>query len=318
MIIVRQQQRQNQSLSYIDPVANQVMDQVDQTGQQADSYPMQPERGRNGLLSVALLSLPLSMMLGLAGCQTTTVQVDGIKRDPLVADPIRAAQTRVAMAAELLKQGKLDQAQQAAERALEAEPNFPEANNIMALILQTEGSPRNLAKAEVYFRQALAQRRDFPQARNNYGVFLFQQQRYAEAMSQLEIAATTLGYDNRGAALENLGQVALRLGQTERATQAFTQALRVNANSVLARQGMADILLRRNQVTQAAALYAELEALQATGTPDALWLGIKLARAQLNTRRQNELISRLREQFPNSAEYQRYQQLASRPGVPWD
>lgn len=266
-------------------------------------------------------SLTMSLLGGLlAACQTNVTQrVDGIRRDKLVADPERAAKARIALAAEFLRQGNLDQAQQSAEKALEAEPRSAEAHNIMALIFQTEGSARNLAQAEAYFKRALALGRDSPQINNNYGAFLYQQGRYQEAYSYLNRAATTLGYDNRAGALENQGMTLIKLGQPDQAEQSFQQALRIEPALLLARQGMAEILLRRNDVAGASRLYADIEnAGVADNAPDRLWLGIKLARAQRNVTRQNELVDRLRTRFPVSAEYQKYLKLQATPGAIWD
>jgi type IV pilus assembly protein PilF len=68
------------------------------------------------------------------------------------------------------------------------------------------------------------------QARNNYGTYLYQ---IGVIMTRLSNSScrSTLGYDQRGMALENLGLNYLKLGDVANAEKAFKQALQVNRNS---------------------------------------------------------------------------------------
>ena len=85
-------------------------------------------------------------------------------------DPVAAARARVAIAAEYIQKGQPELALQHLQRALEQDPKSAEAYNIMGVLLEQDD---NLSKAEQHYQKALSLNRDYPQARNNYGVLLF-------------------------------------------------------------------------------------------------------------------------------------------------
>ena len=58
---------------------------------------------------------------------------------------------------------------------------------------------------------------DNAQARNNYGTYLYQLQRYNDAIEQFTRAGATLGYEQRYQSLENLGRIYLKLGDVANA-----------------------------------------------------------------------------------------------------
>ncbi len=60
----------------------------------------------------------------------------------------------------------------------------------------------------------------------DYGTYLYQIGRYNHAIDQLQVAGSTLGYDERYRALENLGRAYLQVGRVAEAEAAFKQAYR--------------------------------------------------------------------------------------------
>ncbi|GAC1374531.1 MAG: type IV pilus biogenesis/stability protein PilW [Aquirhabdus sp.] len=263
-----------------------------------------------GGLSAALLS----------GCETTvSTPVSMMKTGQSPANPETAALARVGIAAQYIRSGDLDAAKRSLDSALEAAPRLPEANNMMGVLLQREGSESNQIKAEEYFKRAIAEKEDFAQAHNNYGVFLSSRKRYAEAYMQFEIAGSLLGYADRSAALENLGKTALVLGKQAAAQQAFTQALQANKDSTIARFELAEIFLKQNRIQIARTLYDEY--LQLTGSqeqsPQSLWLGMRIAKEMQDTGRLQSLAERLQLVYPNSDEYLHYRELV-KTGAAWN
>ncbi|MGR5716261.1 tetratricopeptide repeat protein, partial [Escherichia coli] len=86
---------------------------------------------------------------------------------------------------------------------------------------------------EHYFKRAISSEPDNAQARNNYGTYLYQMERYNDAIEQFRIAGATLGYDQRYQALENLGRIYLKLGDIASAEKTFKQALLANRDSYI-------------------------------------------------------------------------------------
>ncbi|WP_228254788.1 type IV pilus biogenesis/stability protein PilW [Aquirhabdus parva] len=268
-----------------------------------------------GVVSALLLSIAV-----LTGCQSTVSEPGSMmKAAQSPPNPEAAARARTAMAAEYIKSGDLDAAQRSLAIALKTEPRLPEANNMMGVLLQQEGSEPNQIKAEEYFKKAIALKDDFAQARNNYGVFLSSRKRYAEAYTQFELAGSQLGYTERYAALENLGLTAEVLGKPAEAQQAFTQALQANRNSLVARFELAQIFLGQNRVQAARSLYDEYLQLLG-GQPQSarsLWLGMRIAHQTQDMGRLQSLAERLQLSYPNSPEYQHYNELL-KTGAAWD
>lgn len=252
------------------------------------------------------------MLLG--GCQTVTTVPNGT-----VKDPEQAARTRTAIAAEYIKKGDLDAAKRHLEQALTADPRSAEANNMMGILLQQEGSPINVKRAEDYYKRAISLKEDFAQAHNNYGVYLSSNKRYAEAIKQFEMAGATLGYDGRAAALENLGRTALMMNNSVRAQSAFEQATNADRNLAVSHFELAQLYLDQGKVSMAAARYNQYLKLVG-GQPKAaraLWVGMRLARLQQNGERLQELADQLQRVYPDSDEYKRYLMIRQTPGAAW-
>lgn len=255
---------------------------------------------------------PLLGLLALSGCQSQPAS--GLNRDPM-----EAARTRTAIAAEYIKRGELDAAQRHLEQALQADPRSTEALIMMGVLLQSEGSTINLQKADAYFRKAIALDSKNAQAHNNYGVYLFQMSRHAEAERQFAQAAATLGYEGRAGALENLGRVQRQLGQAEQAEQSFRQALGVDNGLLVSRFELADLLFAQGRLSEASRVYEDY--LRQLGNQPqvarSLWLGMKIARLQQDASRLQAYAEQLRQRYADSEEYRAYQQALQHPGQPW-
>ncbi len=235
----------------------------------------------------------------------------------IVKDPAQAAHARTAIAAEYIRKGELDAAKRSLEAALESDSRSVEAYIMMGVLLQTEGSEVNLRKAESYFKKAISLKPDDAQAHNNYGVYLAFLKRYPEAIGHFSIAGSTLGYEGRANALENLGRTLLLVKDVPRATTAFEQALNANRDLIVPRFELADIFLKQGRAAQADALYQDY--ITMIGQPDAasLWLGMRIAHALHQEERVTQYADQLQQHFPNSDEFSRYTQLKQAPGTPW-
>lgn len=252
-------------------------------------------------------------MLGLTGCQTPQNNQLGPK------DPEKAIKVRTQLAAEYIRNGDLDSAKRALDHALENDSRDPIANMMMGVLLQQEGSAISLEKADSYFKRAVSSDSKNAQIRNNYGTYLYQMKRYEDAANQFSIAGTTLGYDQRARALENLGRIHLLLNDVDAAEQAFKQALQANRGSVVSMLELSEIFYLRQQndtASQAYEQYVRSVGQQKQGARG-LWIGIRIARAKGDQLGRQVLVNQLRALFPESAEYQRYLQLQYNTEAVW-
>ncbi len=250
-------------------------------------------------------------VLGLQGCQST----GGLNPK----DPVKAVEVRTQLAAEHIRNGDLDAAKRALDQALEVNSRDSMANMMMGVLLQQEGSKINLEKADAYFKRAISSDSKNAQARNNYGTYLYQMQRYNDAIAQLSIAGSTLGYDQRGRSLENLGRIYLRVGNVAEAEKSFKQALQADREAYIAMLELAEIYYLRQQTADATALYEQYVRIagQKNQGARALWVGIRLARANGDTMGMQVLINQMRALFPDSEEYKRYLQLQYSTEAVW-
>ena len=234
-------------------------------------------------------------------------------------DPEKAVKVRTQLAAEYIKSGDLDSAKRTLDQALEMNSRDSAANMMMGILLQQEGSKVSMDKADAYFKRAISADPQNAQARNNYGTYLYQIERYNDAIEQLNIAGTTLGYDQRYKALENVGRIYLKLGDMSNAEKSFKQALQVNRDSYISMLELSEIFYLKQQTAAATQLYEQF--VRGVGQKNqgarALWIGIRNARANSDTMGMQALVNQLRALFPESPEYQRYLQLQYSTEAVW-
>ena len=247
----------------------------------------------------------------ITACQTPTTMVK--------KDPEKAVKVRTQLAAEYIKSGDLDSAKRTLDQALEMNSRDSAANMMMGILLQQEGSKVSMDKADAYFKRAISADPKNAQARNNYGTYLYQIERYNDAIEQLKVAGTTLGYDQRYKAFENVGRIYLKLGDMPNAEKSFKQALQVNRDSYISMLELSEIFYLKQQTAAATQLYEQF--VRGVGQKNqgarALWIGIRNARANSDTMGMQALVNQLRALFPESPEYQRYLQLQYSTEAVW-
>lgn len=245
---------------------------------------------------------------------TTTYQVG----DGRANERGRVAEVRTQLAAQYIRERKLDEAKRQLETALQSDSRYAPAYDMMGVLLQTEGSPANLARADEYFRRALSLDGNSMQARNNYGVYLAQMNKHREAIAQFEVAGAALGYEGRSRALENLGMSYVKLGQNAKAKEAFIKAIEANYDSAISRVELINIFLAEGNSLQAKQLYDELNVM-ANGRilpAEVMMQGIKIAILQDNKTQQQQLSQRLLSIHPLSDEAKRLKAWLANPRTP--
>lgn len=259
-------------------------------------------------------TVPVNDLLNTSGYQTSTQPSNNRN-----VDKQEIARARTALAAQYIRKNELDMAQRQLEKALAANSRYAPAYDMMGVLLQQEGSRLNLEKADSYFKKAIELDASFDQARNNYGVYLSQMQRYNDAIVHLEFAGAALGYDGRVSALENLGRTYLQLNDRPSATKAFLRALDGNSSSLVAHIELVDLLLEQQRITQAQRLYDEtLLLVRGQGiSPRLLMQGIKLAAAQNDIDMRQQLAQQLLSAYPLSAEAKQLKTWLNNPEAPW-
>lgn len=234
----------------------------------------------------------------LGGCVTTGHQ-----------DPLKTAEGREAardayikLGIGYLQKGNTEQAKVPLKQALDLDASSADAHAALALVFQTEMEPR---LADVHYRKALSARND-ARILNNYGSFLFEQQRYQDAYARFEQAAADHLYPERSRVYENLGLTSLKLGQREQALAHFEKSLRLNRNQPRVLLEMAQLSFEERHYVPARGYHERYLALKGPQDARSLLLGIRLAKIFEDRDRASNYAMQLRRLYPGSAEYRQF------------
>lgn len=240
------------------------------------------------------LVLALAGLTLLAGCVTTTT-------GPRPAAPQVQLQAHLDLARGYLEQRSWSRAREPLERALAIDPRSAEAHALMGVMYQGQKEP---ALAEEAYRRALRHDPRHPMALNNYATFLYARGRYQEAAERLRTLVQNPDYRDRPRAYESLGLTELRLGNRERAREAFRRAL--SFNEVLPRSSLelAQMAFTDGDY-RVAGEYYDMFRSRARQTPDSLCLGIRLATHSGNEDQAASYAIALRNLYPDSEEARR-------------
>lgn len=243
--------------------------------------------------------LTILSALFVSGCVTTTT---GPNR---TADKEKSLNSYIALGMAYLQRDDRDSSRRNFEKALDIDTKSHQAHNGMGLLFQLTGEPD---LAEKSFRRALSEKSDFTQARVNYGVFLYSQDRFKEAFNNFEIAAQDLSYDRRALALAYVGQSALKAGNTQRARSAFEHSLNVDNKLALPMLELA-LLQFEEEDYESSKQNLDRHLEFAKASPKSLWLGIRIERIFGNKDKEASYALALKNLHPYSKEYLEYKKL---------
>ncbi|MBN7796143.1 type IV pilus biogenesis/stability protein PilW [Parahaliea mediterranea] len=236
--------------------------------------------------------------MALAGCVTHTERV--FTQPP---SPEKALKQRVELARQYIGEGNWENAKRNLQQAYRIDPNNAEVHEAFALVYQSTGEQE---LAEDHFEQAIRIDRGFSRARNNYAAFLYSQRRYEEAEEQLEYVVKDPLYNARPRAFVNLGLCRLQLADNTGAEEAFRRALAMERSNAVALLETAILRYEAEDYTAAEKYYGVYRTAVRQQSARALWLGIRLARAEGDLNAEGSYAMALRNLYPDSAEYQAY------------
>ncbi len=237
------------------------------------------------------------------GCVTNTDS-----RFAREADRDKAVRNYVQLATAYIGQGNLDRARSHLDRALEISPKNPGALAAMGLVYQTEGEQE---LAERSFENALENDPDYTRGRVYYGAYLYGERKFEEARDQFLAASRDTGYGERASVFFNLGLTEERIGNLEGAVTAYRRAVELSRGDARSLLALSRTLVESGNYQAASRHYSRLTTLMQRNknlrhSPESLYTGIRIAH-QLGDRNQaSSLALQLKNNFPNSVEYQQY------------
>lgn len=246
--------------------------------------------------SLRLASVALSLFL--AGC-VSSGHVDPMKT---IEGREQARDAYISLGVGYLERGMTERAKQPLRQALEIDPNSADAHATLALTFQRE---MEYELADQHYRKALSSRGSDARLLNNYGSFLFELERYPEALESFQKAAQDTMYGERSRVFENLGLTYLKLNRPDDARKAFTRSLRLNSRQPRALLEMALLSYDAGDYPAANGYYGSFSQL-AEQNARSLLLGSRLARVFGDRDRAASLGLQLRRLYPGSPEYQQF------------
>ena len=240
----------------------------------------------------------LAVTVVLTACITTTDSVFTEK-----ADTAKALERRVELARKYIGEGNWDDAKRNLKLAYEMDPNNAEVHEAFALVYQSTGE---FELAEQSYKTAIRLDKNFSRARNNYATFLYSQQRYDEAASQLEYVVQDSLYKARPRAFVNLGLCRLQLFDSQGAEEAFRRALTMDRTNAIALLELAQLRFDAGDFRSAQSYYDTYRTVVRQQSARGLWLGIRIARENDDRDAEGSYALALANLYPKSVEYDAY------------
>lgn len=249
---------------------------------------------------VALIGLLLLLTLG--ACVTETNS-----RSNISIDKEKALELHIKLASGYIQKKNRESARHHLRKAFELDKNSFGAAAAKARLYELEGEPK---LAEEQYKQVLRRNKDFTEARNGYGLFLYRAKRYEDAYTEFEQAAADLDYDDRAQVLVNVGRTAFKLGNLERAESAFAHASILNPKLSAPFIELAEIYFEKKEYAEAKR-HLDQYAVMKNSSPRSLLLGIRIERIFGNRDKEASYVLQLKNRFPYSKEYLEYKQTMS-------
>ncbi|HQR21546.1 MAG TPA: type IV pilus biogenesis/stability protein PilW [Burkholderiaceae bacterium] len=261
--------------------------------------------GRNGARTLAAMAV-LGVVVVMAACKTTTVTnssgevISTSSTTPAAAqaNAKARARARVELAAGYFRNGQVSVALEEARRAAQIDPTSAEAYGLLGLIYTELDDTR---EAEANFQRALQLDPANPDINNNYGWVLCRGGREQEAMPYFQRALRDPLYATPSLANLNAGMCMMRVRDYGAAEPYLRRAFELDASSSRTKMELTRLYLATGR-TDRAAFYYGLLSKSGEDTPESLWLGLKVARAQGDLRTETRIASELRSRFPTSKE----------------
>lgn len=170
--------------------------------------------------------------------------------------------------------GQMKTAMEEFKEALAADPGYAAAHNQLALAYMTLGDDR---LAQQSFERALKIDPGDSAANNNYGMFLCQRRNDKEAFKYFMEALKNPLYTTPENAYANAGVCARMQGDDVKAEDWLRKALALQPNQPQALYQLAEIQFKRGDRQGARMLLGRHLQVVSNPSPDALWLGARIA-----------------------------------------
>lgn len=203
----------------------------------------------------------LSALCAFSGCVSEQSVLDKKVPGQREIDPKEAARTRLSLALNYMQRGDMTQAMFNLKQAEQLTPDSAEVANAFAYYYQ-QVAENDLAEAS--YRKAIKLDSKNADTYNNFGAFLCQIEKYADAEQLLLTAVKSPGYIRVAESYENLGLCAIKQQQLDKAHGFFSSALKHSPQNAAVLYELALVDYAQNNIDQAALWDKKIQALGQT------------------------------------------------------
>ena len=253
-------------------------------------------------LRAVLASLGATLLLTLAGCATiegNTPQQRDIRTESDQSDAERRARTRMELASAYFSRGQNTTALDEVKLALVAKPDAFDAYNLRGLIYASMGENR---LAEESFQRALQLNNRDTDTMQNFGWYLCQQRRFAEAETLFLQALAQPQYLGAARSTLAMGVCQARDGKWLEAERSLSRSYELDPANPGTAYNLAEVLLRRGDFERARFYVRRININADQVNAQSLWLAARIEHRLTNTAGAQQLGNQLRDRFPQSPE----------------
>lgn len=221
----------------------------------------------------------------------------------------KLASIRLQLASGYYQDRKYEVALDEVKQAIAAYPGYAEAYGMRGLIYAAMGQA---ALAESNFQRALELAPNNPDLANNYGSFLCQAGKHAQALRYFDAALNNRSYRSPISALVNAGNCSLQMKNLELAERYLLNAMRLSPDLPAVNEGLAKVFFEKRDMARARYYLNRVTSTQRLDSLSAelLWLGVRVERHFGDKQMEAALATQLRKQYPGSPEYAAFERGA--------
>ena len=214
-------------------------------------------------------------------------------------DPERLAKARLELAGLYFSRGQADTALAEIKVALGAKPDLAEAYSLRGLVQASLG---DTALAEDSFRRALQLTPRDGDTLHNYGWFLCQQKRYADADAQFGSALAQPQYRDLVRTLLAQGVCQARADRWSEAERTLSRSFELDPSNPVTAYNLSEVLVHRGEYERARFYVGRINAVPERATAQSLWLATRIEHKLGNAAAVQNLGRQLQDRWPQSSE----------------
>jgi len=247
-----------------------------------------------------ILPALLVLLAAAAGCSSQTTVENRQVTDNTMADARRRAEVHTSLAAEYYSRGNFTVALSETRLALKDDPTYFPAYNMQGLVYM---EIREDAAAREAFDGALRLSPNNPEVLNNFGWFLCLRNEGPRGLAMMQRAAADNYYPTPEKAYLSAGLCLRRLGRPAEAEESLRRAVLIRPDLIGALFNLAQITYERKEYKDAETYLLRYMRL-AQPSPDALLLGVRIARHNGDRVAEDSYMQQLRRRFADSPQLQ--------------